>query len=204
MAYSLCVHAQNLPRVNIGIVSDGVSPRFGQQTDIIKREIVEITRGEFDVVFPEHMQLSGDWDVEKIRRSIEQLFNDDKLDLLIATGPAGSQELISRDSFPKPAIATAVLDVSLQEAPLENGRSGVNNLNYLASPKSFERDLLAFREIVKFKHLAVFVTDAIIELLPQLERKADFASEDYGVEFQLIPTGSSAQEALARLDEKTE
>ena len=202
MACSVLVQAQNLPRVNIGIVSDGLSPRFGQQTEIIKREIIEITRGEFDVVFPEHMQLSGDWDVKKIRDSIDRLFNDSELDLLIATGPAGSQELISRDNLPSPAIATAVLDVSLQEAPLENGRSGVKNLNYLASPKSFERDLLAFREIVEFKHLAVFVTDAIIELLPQLERKADFASEDYGIEFQLIPTGSSAQEALALLNEK--
>ena len=150
MACSVLVQAQNLPRVNIGIVSDGLSPRFGQQTEIIKREIIEITRGEFDVVFPEHMQLSGDWDVKKIRDSIDRLFNDSELDLLIATGPAGSQELISRDNLPLPAIATAVLDVSLQEAPLENGRSGVKNLNYLASPKSFERDLLAFREIVEF------------------------------------------------------
>ncbi|NKB36085.1 MAG: hypothetical protein GKR93_02800 [Gammaproteobacteria bacterium] len=198
--FCLKVSAQSLPEIKIGIVSDGLSPRFGQQTDVIKHEIVEITKGEFDITFPTSTQLTGNWDVNKIRDSIDLFFDNREVDLIIATGPVGSQEIISRKNLSKPAIAMTVLDISLQDAPLQNGTSGVKNLNYLASPKSFERDLLAFRDIVDFKHLAVFVTDAIIERLPQLQKKADIASADYGIQFQLIPTGESATEALALLD----
>jgi outer membrane protein len=201
---SAMVTAQGLAIVNIGIIKDGNSPRFNNQVEVIKQEILEITRGEFDVRFPQQSQLTGDWDVALIRQSIDKLFNDNSIDLIIATGPVGSQEIISRKSLAKPAIATIILDIALQDAPLVRGTSGVKNLNYLASPKSFERDLKAFQEIVNFKHLSILVTDAIIERLPQLQQKAKDASVQYGIDFQLIPAGKSAVDALALISDLSE
>lgn len=198
----LFVSGQEIQNVNIAIVRDGMSPRFALQTDIIKREIKEITRGEFDVRFPESLERSGQWNVVRIREAVDHLLSDKRVDLLIATGPVGSQELISRGALPIPAIATTVLDIALQRAPLVDGKSGVKNLSYLASPKSFERDLVAFREIVNFKHLGILITDTIIERLPQLRESAAQASERYDLSFHLLPVGESAEDALASLNDE--
>ena len=195
--------SQVLPIVNIAFVSDGESPRFSRQTEVMKQEILEITRGEFDVRFPLPAQVSGQWDEQLIDSSIDRLLKDRNVDIVIATGPVGSQSLISRTGLPKPSIATVIIDIALQGAPLEKGTSGVKNLNYLASPKSFERDLEALQEIVKLEHLSVLVTDAILQKLPQLERRAAAASKEYGIEFKIIPVGEKAHSALAQLSDTT-
>ena len=197
------VAGQNLPVINIAFVSDGESPRFAQQTDAMKQEILEITRGEFDARFPSFAQVSGEWNENTIDSSIDALLGNNNVDIVIATGPVGSQTLISKSSLPKPAIATTIIDIVLQGAPLDKGTSGVKNLNYLASPKSFERDLEALLEIVKLKHLSILVTDAILQRLPQLKRRAAVASNEYGIEFDLIAVGDRAAPALSRLSDST-
>ncbi len=204
LAIPSATSAQSLPIVNIGIIKDGSSPRFDNQAKIIKQEILEITKGEFNVRFPESSQLTGEWDLAVIRRSIDNLFDNNNIDLIIATGPVGSHEIVSRKFLSKPAISTIILDIALQDAPLVRGTSGVKNLNYLASPKSFERDLNAFLEIVKFKHLSILITDAIFQRLPQLQAKATAASSQYNIEFHLIPAGASASDALSQLKDETD
>ena len=196
--------AQNLPVINIGLIKDGASPRFDYQTDIMEKEILEITKGEFDIRFPASKTLINDWDIDKIGRAVDTLLNDKSIDLVIATGPVGSQELASRKSLPIPALASIIIDVSLQGIPYKQGTSGIVNLNYLASPESFERDLAIFREIVPFQNLAILITDAILQRLPNLIEKANVASEQYGIDFQLVPVANNARLALQALQADTE
>jgi hypothetical protein len=48
-------------QVNIGIVLDGPWARFQENVEVIRQEIVELTEGEFEVAFPDSMQVHGNW-----------------------------------------------------------------------------------------------------------------------------------------------
>lgn len=196
--------AEQLPIITIGLVKDGASPRFDYQTTIIRQEVLDITKGEFDVRFPDDKLKIGDWNIEKIRRDVDSLLKDEEVDMVIATGPVGSQELASRPNLPKPAIASLIIDTTLQGIPFDKGSSGVKNLNYLASPKSFERDLQIFQEIVPYQNIAVLVTDTILKRLPELRQKAVDASRQYGIRFQVIAVAEYAAPSLAALSEDTD
>jgi hypothetical protein len=87
---------------------------------------------------------------------------------VIGLGVVACSELAHRRDLPKPVIAPIVIDPRLQELPVVDGASGVHNLNYLASFKSFRRDVHLFHDIVPFRRLAVVTDGLILETVPTL------------------------------------
>jgi hypothetical protein len=53
--------ARVLPVVHVGIVRDGPSELLPDLRDRLRREITELTSQEFDVRFPEDVQVEGGW-----------------------------------------------------------------------------------------------------------------------------------------------
>ena len=47
----------------VGIVYDGTTDPFAGVLDLVKEEILSITAGEHEVVFPENQQINGNFDV---------------------------------------------------------------------------------------------------------------------------------------------
>ncbi len=56
LSWSSNVEAKSLPVVQVGIVRDGPSELVPELRDLIQKEILELTRGEFEVRFPNDLQ----------------------------------------------------------------------------------------------------------------------------------------------------
>ncbi|MGD2063779.1 MAG: hypothetical protein PVF51_09400, partial [Nitrospirota bacterium] len=131
-------NAAGLPVVRVGVVQDGpLGDRGHPLIDPLIAEVLDLTRGEFDVRFPPEKHLSGDWSRSRIVAAVDRLLADRSVDVVIGMGVVACNELAHRRGLPKPVIAPIVIDPELQGLPVVDGASGVHNLNYLASFKSF-------------------------------------------------------------------
>jgi len=160
--------AHAVESVRIAIVLDGPIKREILPLVQIKKEIKDLTLGEFNVVFPEDNLRHGNWKVEGIRKALSDLLNDPEVDLIIANGLVASHEAGQIKNLRKPIIAPIVADHILQELPYENGRSGKNNYVYISDNQTVEADLRQFYQLIKFNHLVITVDQLFLEALPQL------------------------------------
>lgn len=191
--------AQNQPVIQIGFVVDG--PWEGNQEirGMFEKEILALTSGEFDVRFPQDKTIIGDWTPESIRRAIDRLLADPKADLIITLGVISSNEICLRVDLSKPVIAPIVIDAKLQGLPMKDGASGVKNLNYLAYPNNFEKDIKAFLKIVKFKKLAIIHNPYYKEAIPNLHSGSKALLKELGIDATYIGVEKSADEVFSAL-----
>lgn len=124
MALSWCqgLEARSLPVVHVAIVRDGPSELVPELRDLLRREITELTSHEFDVRFPEDLQLEGGWSVKGINQAIDRVLAQPRADLVIALGILASNEIGRRKQLSKPVIAPFVLDPELQGLPFKRGK----------------------------------------------------------------------------------
>lgn len=197
-----------LPQVRIGIVADGPYQNHGWgkivKSKLFLKEILELTRGEYDVIFPQNKFLHGNWSVKGIKKAVNFLLADPSIDLVLALGVLASHEISRRPFLPKPAVAPFVIDIELQGLPFRRGTSGVRNLSYLSLPHSFERAVKAYREILPFTKMTIFVDQAVIEALPQLQVKIQRAAKANKLEVTAIPVETYIEPALAAIPDDTE
>lgn len=154
------------PVVNIGIIYDGEWQRYQGSNEIIKKEILELTKNEFQVRFPADKSINGRWSYEEIKKGVDRLLADPQVNIVLALGTVASQEVSQRTHLTKPVIAPFVIDPLLQKLPRDGNKSGVKNLNYLYSPESFDHSLQVFHQVAQFSHLAILVNPLIKERLP--------------------------------------
>ncbi len=190
--------------VRIGVVFDGEATVTAELFDQVKKEILTLTEGEFDVRFEDQDVHAGDWTVRSVNASIDTLLKDPEVDLVLALGPLASHTFCCREVLPKPVIAGVVIDSRLQDLPRQDGASGVHNLNYLAFPASFERDLDVFLEIVPFSKLTVVFNRWFLDVVPEISEQIRelVAQRDLG--FELVAVGDSVEQALAAIPDDAE
>lgn len=164
--------AETTPKkVTVSIIHDGEWRRGADYAEQIKAEILALTEHEFDVRFPADKQMFGGWRFEQIQRQVSQMLADPAVDIVIGNGLIASHTLVSRQTLPKPSIATIIIDTELQNTPLVEGKSGVKNLNYLVSDSDFERALQAFYQVARFQHLGVVIPASITRVAPGVTQK---------------------------------
>jgi outer membrane protein len=190
---------QTIEQIRVGLVIDGPWGEDNEMISSIKREILNLTRGEFDVQFPKDKTILADWTIEKIKSSIDQLLMDSQVDLIITLGSISSSEICYRDDLLKPAIAPYVLDAGFQNFPIKNGTSGTQNLNYVSVPATFERDIKTFREIIPFKKAAVLINQYLPAAFPELEQRAVDLFREMDLEIFIVRIGHSVDEAINKL-----
>lgn len=206
VALSWCqtVGARALPVVHVGIVRDGPSELLPELRDRLRREITELTSQEFDIRFSEDVQLEGGWSVKGVNQAIDRVLAQPRVDLVITLGILASHEVGQRKHLSKPVIAPFVLDPELQGLPFQKGASGVKNLNYLVSLKSFERNLEVFKEVFPFARLSVLADRVLFEAFPLFERRARVLAEKQGVHITVVPVETSVQAALDAIPPDTD
>ncbi|MFC2094422.1 TolC family protein, partial [Bacteroidota bacterium] len=158
----------------------------------------ELLKGEFNIKFPENKILSGDWDLEKTRSNLSTMLNDSEVDIVIAYGEISSRLAVFTPNIPKPVIAPAAINAKLQGMPLENGTSGVNNLNYLAFTSDLTNQIPVFRQLYDFNKVAMLInqnyygSQKIIRdtIETRIERKIE------GVEVEFVPVGFNYEAVL--------
>jgi len=191
--------------VTIGFVHDGPPPdsdhvsieQYQQVRDEIRREILALTRREFDVRFPADKELDGGWNVERIHEAIERLLADPEVDLVMTLGVFSSSDVCRRPDLPKPVIAPFAVDVVTQSLPFDGRSSGVRNLSYVVRRGSVVQDLKKFKELIDFERLYVVVDEMFMRSMPELEAFAHAAADTIETEVELVPVGLSADPAIA-------
>ncbi len=200
--------ADSLPIVRIGIVLDGPPQERGIgrmiTEKLFRKAIVELTRGEFEVRFSKPFLIHGNWSVKGVRKALDFLMTSPQVDLVLALGVIATHEAAQLAELPKPVIGPFVIDAALQGLPIHNGRSGVSNLNYLSSFKSFERDLKRFLEIVPIRRLTLLADSAIVGAFPLIREKVEKAALKNQITISIVTIDSSTKNALSQLPVDTE
>jgi outer membrane protein len=182
---------------NIGIVFDGPSDLNSKVLTAYKKEIKDLTEGEFTVRFPENKILTSDWTVRGVAAAIDEQLADPGVDIVITLGIMGSTEVAGRSGFRKPVIAPWVIDSTLLGlTPTAKGGSGVRNFYYLSRRHTLGRDIKKFKEIVGFKKMALIYLPLIKELIPGIENSVDKIAAANDIVIMLVPARGSVKETL--------
>ena len=192
------VSIANQPIIRMGVILDGPWQRNEEINQMMQNEIIELTRGEFDIQFPKEKYIVGDWTAAGVEKGIDRLLADPAVDFVLAMGVIASSNICLRGPLPKPAIAPFIIDATVQGLPQKDGASGIKNLNYLAIPATVKRDVQTFLEIVPFKKLGMLVNPIYYETLPLLKERLHKAIEEEGIELEIVPV-HKVEEALNQL-----
>ena len=184
--------------VRVGIVIDGPVTR-ADLIETFRQELVELLGEEFDLEVPADAIMPSDYTIEGVRASLEALYADPKIDLVIALGLIASQEAARRSHRPKPTFAPFPIDVGAQSLPYVDGTSGVRNFNYLASNIDTRENLETFRQLVPFEHLALLANAELARAVPGFTAQAKGAAKLFGIEIDVILVGNSVEDALAAI-----
>jgi outer membrane protein TolC/ABC-type uncharacterized transport system substrate-binding protein len=187
--------------VNIGILLDGPWSRFQEDIDTVRQEITDLTKGEFEVAFPDSMQVEGNWTHAGINQAIDGLLANKDTDLIITMGHVASSEIARRHDLSKPAIAALLIDADLQGLPITEGSSGVTNLAYVDRLQRLEREVDSFQDITPISHLAILVDNTIIKFIPQVITAVEDMGSQKGIKLSVIEVESSSVDVLQKLDE---
>ena len=122
----------------VGVVVDGPADRLDAQQARFVEELLALTGREFKVQIKE---FSGNWNKDGMLAAIAAAYADDSVDYVLVTGFVSNQLAATRESYPKPTFLPAIIDMGLLARPAEDGRSGIENLNYLGSYSDFGEDL---------------------------------------------------------------
>jgi outer membrane protein TolC len=171
---------------------------------MVKEEILRVTAREFDVLFPDQMTVHGNWKGADIKRAVDTLLADPKVDLVITLGHLSTNYVCQKGKLPKPVVAAVVVDAKLQNLPLKDGSSGVKNLSYIDPFVSFERDIRVFREMVPFRSLVVLTSRNAAESIPWLEKYFRRIAQEYTIDINIVPVEFSADQALAAFPSDTD
>ena len=201
---SVVALAQAAKVVNIGVIIDGPTKQQEFSPDLFKNELLALTKGEFDVRFPNDKQLDGGWSAKHINSAIKQLQDDPNVDMVLAFGYVASQLAAISTPLRKPTFAPFVFDADLLDLPRKANTSGVKNLNYITGDAEFARDLEIFRNVVAFKNVAVLIDNTSFEALPQvIERARKVAAAD-GVDLFFVTQTMQDEDLVAKLPKKTD
>lgn len=181
--------------IRVGVVIDGPVTR-ADLIQVFRHELVKLMGEEFDLEVPVEAVVPSDYTPEGVRASLEALYADPNIDLVIALGLIASQEAARYRDPPKPTFAPFPIDATIQGMPYADGASGAHNFNYLASNIDIGQHIEAFRELVPFDHLALLVNAELARAVPGFTGQAEAVAQELGIDLDVIPVGSSVRDAL--------
>ena len=185
----------------IAFVADREDSLATEIRDLVGKELLALTREEFDVRLPAHLVVVADGTAAGIAGAIERLIANEEVAIVVTQGLLSSELAARGAPWPKPVIASTVFDARLQELPQSSGASGVANLTYIAypSPGPLLRDLGKFRELVPFSNAAILVDEEVAATFAGLLGRLQETAADMGITLQPAPVGATAASALNRL-----
>ena len=185
----------------VGVVADGPADRLSAQQGRFVEELLALTGREFNVQIRE---FSGDWSNEGMLAAIDAAYADDEVDYVLVTGFVSNQLAATRKSFPKPTFLPAIVDTGLLASPAADGRSGIENLNYLGAYSDFGEDLDMLARITRFSKLVLLIDANLSSAIPELRDAALHECLERGVELNLVTHDGIDHDLAARIPEGTD
>lgn len=200
MATTESIKAQTKKTVTIGVVADGDWSGMQRFIQTLRSETQMLLQSQYKISLSPSNILYSQWKPQTIRQNIQQMLKRPGIDVVIGIGPLTSHLLASNGAYPKPVIATTIINPQLQKLPLSSkNTSGVNNLTYLVSPYVPKRDLEVFHNLYPFKKVGILLSEEIMQAMPFVKTYFEQKTKDIGASYQLISTGTKAQTALNKL-----
>jgi len=185
--------------INIGIVLDRTSKRESLPIEQIKKEIISLNQGEFNINFPIDKGINASWQRDKARAAIATLNQDNSVDLILTLGLLASHEAAHFNGLNKPVIAPVIADRVLQKIPYKNGISNKNNFTYINTNHSVEQDLRQFFLLTPFKQLLFPIDEVILKAFPALRVMTDQVQNELGFNITFMPVGESLSMVLQKM-----
>jgi outer membrane protein len=183
-------------KVTIGVVVDGEWDLNQPVIENLKKEIKEALSQQAAITIPDGKVLVGDWTLKTVSKLNDRLLNDNEVDIIIGFGVLASYDLARRNNLPKPVIAPVILDTTLQKIKSVNGTSGVKNLSYLVFPRTFERDIELFKQIVNFKNLVVLQSKFYLSEFKNLQSTYNLLGKKLDINIKGYSVGDDIKEIL--------
>ncbi len=182
----------------IAFLIDREDPLAAQIRALAREELLALARDEFDVRLPEERVVTADGTAAGIAKALERLIADEQTAIIVTQGLISSELAARAAPWPKPVIASTVLDARLQGLPESSGASGVANLTYIAypSPGPVLRDLRKFQELADFSNVAILVDEEDAVAFAGLLERLRATSADMGITLRPAPVGATAASAL--------
>jgi outer membrane protein TolC len=193
-----------LPIVRIAMVLDGDWELNDSYLGLFRGEILELTRGEFEVQFPENKLILADWTEVSVKKAMDKLLSDPQIDMILAMGIIASHDVASRGDLSKPVIAPFILDAELMGFPLKDGTSQVKNFCYVNIPDRIIRNVQSFLDVVKFKKLAYLINYHYLEAVPELNTRGKNLLKTIGIDLQVVGVDGNIDETLSELSPDVE
>ena len=189
--------------INLGVIGDCESVDGSDVLGIILEESRTLMSSEYRILLDQSNILYSKCSAKGVRDNLQQLLNDPGIDLIIGIDPISSHILASSGPYPKPVIASIVINPQVQKLPITaEGNSGVDNLVYIVLPYSPQRDLEVFYEMVKFNHLGVILDEATFRNIPPIAEFLRNALGSLGVEYSLIYAKPTTDEMIAQFNKE--
>ncbi len=193
----LPIEVRSRALVRIGIVLDGPWRRSLELQEVLRDEITQLVRQEFDVRFTD--PIVGDWTGPGVRRALDRAYASPGVDLVVAFGVLASNDAAHRSNLPKPTVAPFIVDRELQEVPFVDGASGVRNLNYIVAAGDLSVEIQALHEVAPFEVLAFLGFEQAIEAVPAFEDDVRKAARELEAEVVFLPHADTPEATLSAL-----
>ncbi len=192
------------PPLHIAFVGDENSPKYFWLREKFLQELSDLLDDEYALTFSAPNAFVGHRTKESIQQALNNAYEDEDVDAVVVLGSFGSHLVSQRKQIPKPTIAPFIIDSELQHLPKQDEGSGVINLNYLAFPTNFDRDIDLFQELVPFRKAAFFVDETLFDYLPEVMKSIVDLGREKGVAIEFVPIGDSIDAAVASLPSDAE
>ena len=185
--------------VTVGVVSDGYSTKTSQIINLIKKEVDILTKGEFIVKFPKNKQLDGAWSKDGIESSLNKLYKDSDVDIVIALGFSTAAIVVKRSKYTKPTLVATIIHTNISNAPYKDKTSGKHNLNYITIQADLKDELKTFQKVISFKNVAIISDALIAEVMPNLRNDAKNVSKELGINIIPIPHKGKKNSIISKI-----
>lgn len=189
------------PTYTIAIVTDGDTEYSKEFLQSLKTEIKQLLGRDYIVRFPKKLYKNGHWDYNKIASYVNAALKDKRSDMLITLGVLSSHYVARKKYFPKPVIATAIIDPKMQHVPYnpQEGSSGKHNLTYVSGHQTLDKDIEAILEIMPVHKVAVLIDSVLLKNTPEIGRYIVKTFAKNNIEAQLVPVGKHVEQDLRKI-----
>lgn len=190
-------------QITIAVVQDGDSEYSTGLIKLIEKELLILTKNEFDVRFKRNSAWSADWNPDRISEVLNKALDDTEVDIVLTAGVLVSREAVRRDLIlNKPVINACVEDADMVGLPYnQEGHSTKKNLNFVVVPLRATRDVSMFKNMVDFKTMGVVVDDLLLDNIKEISSDISKAEKELGITIRPLRMNTSAQKVLDQVDD---
>ena len=167
--------------LRVGIVKDASGSEFEALSSQVKAEINALISARNEVTFKE---LDSQWQPRKASENIQNFIADPEVDIIVTLGFLSSEAATQLPSYPKPIIASNILDRTFQDLPLQSDNStGISNFSYIESWVRIKDDMLSFARMFEFDHLVIVVPQPLLDEFKDIKQFLTMNTLNFDVSF---------------------